>query len=337
MRKRQILCALLSLFISGLIIGWALAPWPVGDDPIQKLTQIEETASSIAQSPFTGEHIKMPQVDPDRLQSDLNALAFERFTDAQRAQAREYIQQVLADAGWSVQSHDFETGVNLYAERPGTDPNAGTILLGAHYDTVPRSPGADDNASGVVVVLEAARLLRDMSTTRTLKLVFFDLEELGLLGSQAFASDDQLTDHVQGALIMEMLGYSCDQPGCQRYPQGLPIDPPSDRGDFIAVVGNQQDAQLIDAFQSTHGSLPNLVKLAIPISVPILPDLLRSDHVPFWREGIGAVMVTDTANFRNPHYHQPSDTVETLDLDFLSGTAQIVIDAVTRLLKPANL
>lgn len=282
----------------------------------------------------------MPTVDSQRLLNDLESLTFNRYAETDRAKARRYILRALHKAGWTAQEMPFtsgtHSGVNLYAERPGSEPSAGAILLGAHYDSVERSPGADDNATSVAIVLEAARLL-SAATPRTLKLVFFDLEEIGLLGSQAFIEDPSQQENLQGAIILDMVGYACHEAGCQSYPPVLPITPPTDRGDFLAVIGNQGHPALIDGFtQSTRPTLPQVLTLAIPTFGDFTPDLVRSDHAPFWKKGLGAVLVTDTANFRNPNYHQPTDTLETIDREFFLGSAQVIVNAVTALLQGSN-
>lgn len=276
----------------------------------------------------------VPAVRSERLLADLEALSFERYGRNDRAQARTYITQALQEMGWQPQSQPFQNGVNLIAERSGSDPKAGTILIAAHYDTVPGSPGADDNASAVASVLETARLLRTRRTPKTLKVAFFDLEEQGLQGSFAFTAQDENLKGLQGAVILEMLGFACYQAGCQQYPESLPLEPPSDRGDFLAVVGDQEHLPLLNAFQVANQiNLPSAITLAIPLKGLMIPDVLRSDHAPFWYRGIGAVMVTDTANFRTPHYHQASDTPATIDPKFFVGSTQLVVNAVTTLLE----
>lgn len=282
-------------------------------------------------------------IDRQRLMNHLTALAIERYTPAGRARTRRYIVNALQAVGWVPQEQSFThtvaektvTGINVIAAKPGTDPTAGEILLGAHYDTVEGTPGADDNGSGVAVLLEAARLFGDRSFPRSLKLVFFDLEEEGLLGSQAFVEDQSQTRFLNGTVILEMVGYGCNEPGCQRYPQGLPVTPDSTVGNFLAVVGDMRHGGLIDAFQpENHDSSLPIFTLQVPTLGPLTPDLLRSDHVPFWRHGLGAVMVTDTANFRNPHYHQPSDTPQSLNEEFFNGSAEVVVRAIAHLLTP---
>lgn len=327
--KRSIWAALCIITVFGVIVGWN---WRITPQPQAIETSFEQQAQAVppaqSDSPFPA-----LEVNVDRLWADVTALAFKRFTPADRSLARGHILDALREAGWSPRAQPFEQGVNIVAERPGTDPTAGKILLGAHYDTVEQAPGADDNATAVATVLEAARLLGATPTPRGLQLVLFDEEEVGLLGSFAFTDRPAETRDLRGAVVLEMLGFACYTPGCQRYPLGLPIAPPSDQGNFLAVIGDQDHLPLIHSFeQGSQANLPPVVTLPIPM-VPFLPpDLLRSDHAAFWRKGLGAVMVTDTANFRSPHYHLPSDTVETIDKPFFFGSAQLVVNAVTLLL-----
>jgi Peptidase family M28 len=327
--KRSLCLLLLLLTTLGMIIAWQRLPFSPPPNPAAQFVQQ-------VRPPVT-----LPTVDAQRLLTDLDALAFNRYTEDDRAKARQYITESLENSGWTVQEIPFEGGVNLYAERSGNDPTAGDILLGAHYDSVEQSPGADDNATSVSVLLEAARLL-STSTPRTLKLLFFDLEESGLLGSQAFADDptqkeNLKSDRLKGAIILDMVGYACHEAKCQSYPPVLPITPPTDRGDFLAVIGNQGHPDLINSFtQSTRPTLPQVLTLEIPTLGGFTPDLVRSDHAPFWKKGLGAVLVTDTANFRNPNYHQPTDTLETIDREFFLGSAQIIVNAVATLLQGSN-
>ncbi|MBE9098464.1 M28 family peptidase [Vacuolonema iberomarrocanum] len=271
-------------------------------------------------------------VEGDRLLAHVEALAFPRFDDEDRDRTRRYLQQELERDGWQVTDQPFTEGINIVATRPDTDPEAEIVILAAHYDTVFQSPGADDNATGVATLLEAAHLFAPLETARTLQLVFFDQEEAGLLGSTAFAAT-VTPSPASVAIVLDMVGYACDEPGCQTYPSGLPIEPPSDRGNFLAAIGDQPHNFLLSAFQSQIGdTLPPVFTLAVPQLGALTPDLLRSDHAPFWEEGIGAILVTDTANFRNPHYHQPSDTPDTLDPIFFRGSAQIILNATYQLL-----
>lgn len=289
--------------------------------------------------------IEIPQISSTRIIADVEELAFERYSPPQLELARDYIIQQLDEAGWKLQQQEFEGGVNLYADRPGTDPDAGIILLAAHYDTVAFSPGADDNATGVATVLEIARALGQRETVRSLRVAFFDQEERGLWGSLAFAGNEELRANLKAAIVIDMIGYACHNPGCQQYPAKLPVTPPSSKGDFLVVVGDAEHLPLLNIFNSANNSAttqglnsqsidtPQTLTLPIPFKGILMPDTLRSDHAPFWYQGIGAVLLTDTANLRNPHYHQPTDLLETIDRSFFIGSAQVILNATTHLLE----
>lgn len=287
-----------------------------------------------------------PQVSETNLFAHLKKLNFQRYTSIERKRTRTYIINELRKLGWEAKLEKFPQGVNIFAERKGTEKAAGAILVAAHYDTVLKSPGADDNASGVAVTLEVARLLGKIPTPRTLQLAFFDKEESGLLGSLAFAAQPKHTENLQGVIVMDMVGYGCYTSGCQKYPQNLPITPPSDKGDFLAVIGDAEHLPLLNSFaerkqiaaksgnsENKHLNQPSVLKLPIPLKGVLTPDVLRSDHAPFWYQGVGAVLVTDTANLRTPHYHQPSDTFTNIDRSFFKGAAQIVVDTTSDLLE----
>jgi Zn-dependent M28 family amino/carboxypeptidase len=283
--------------------------------------------------------INTPLVSADKLFAHIKKLNFTRYTPGDRSRARNYISNYISSTlnkenkagSWEVKLEEFPDGVNIIALRPGTDKKAGTILVGAHYDSVMVSPGADDNASGVAVTLEIARLLGSRPTPKTLEVVLFDKEETGLKGSIAFTTNPDNIKDLKGAIIMDMVGFACHTPGCQRFPQGLPIRPPTDKGDFLAVIGDTEHPDLINAFSNSQ-NLPPILKLPIPGKGLLTPDLLRSDHAPFWYQNIGAVLVSDTANFRTPYYHQASDTPSTIDRKFFTGSAQLIINAVNSLL-----
>ena len=257
----------------------------------------------------------------------------DRYTKKNRTFARNYITASLKSLGWLPNLQRFADGINIVAERPGTSPTAGTIIVAAHYDTVPGSPGADDNASGVATLLELARIFHDLPTAQTLKLVFFDAEEIGLRGSLAFTANKANLANLDGVVVMDMIGFGCYTPGCQKYPPGLPSFAQRNRGDFLAVVGDAEHLQLLNAFKSA--TVP-VITLPIPLKGLFTPDVLRSDHAPFWYQGIGAVLVTDTANLRSPHYHQSSDTVANIDRAFFTSAAQVVVNATHRLLVMGN-
>ena len=253
--------------------------------------------------------------------------------------AAEYLAARLAEYGWATSGQPFRAlgksyfnilGVKWPPGRPAKDGPA-PLLIGAHYDTVVGSPGADDNASGLAVLLEAADRLRHLVVARPVWLAAFCLEEHGLLGSRAFISGLKQTGQpVDGAIVLECVGYASRDAGSQRTPPGVPISLPS-IGNFLGIVGNEASRDLLAAVERNarrvSPSTPTLA-LAVPARGESLPDVRRSDHAAFWDEGHRAVMLTDTANFRNPHYHQPSDTLDTLDLDFLEGVSEIVVGCI---------
>ena len=238
---------------------------------------------------------------------------------------QQYIRQELEQWG-NVETHEFRVRgkthqnliLNLAAHAKGKQKSP--VLIGAHYDAVPGTPGADDNATGVAALLELARTFAAAPASCPMRLVAFDMEEYGLLGSTEYAA--QLRQQQQPLRLMislEMLGYCNSTSGSQRYPTGLERFYPN-RGDFIALIGNLP-------------TIPDLIRLSriirkvgVPsqwLPVPnrglIVPQTRLSDHAPFWDQGYRAMMVTDTAFLRNPHYHQASDRIETLDLDFFTG------------------
>jgi len=196
------------------------------------------------------------------------------------------------------------------------------------------SPGADDNASALAVLLEAAARLQPPGLRRPVHYIGFCLEEEDLLGSRAYvASLQEARQSILGAIVLECVGYARSEPGSQQTPPHLPITIPS-VGDFLGVIGNEASRDLVTAIMSCGSATVPSLKM-IPLTVPgrgeLLPDTRRSDHAAFWDQRLPAVMLTDTADFRNPHYHRPSDTIETLNLDFLSDVAAVVTAAVAGL------
>ena len=241
-------------------------------------------------------------------------------------QVEQYIQKQLSECG-PVEPFPFEANGcqhrNWILKLPGSRPGRPPILVGAHFDAAPATPGADDNASGVAVLLELARHFAADPAPSPLWLVAFDLEERGMVGSTAYARFlKQQRQPLRLMLSLEMLGYRDPTPGSQRYPAGPERLYPN-RGDYIGLIGNWP----------TWGDLLKLQRDFQKVGIPccwllagqrglILPATRLSDHSPFWDAGYPAVMVTDTAFLRNPHYHKLSDTLETLDPDFLTGVCQ---------------
>ncbi|WP_341737317.1 M20/M25/M40 family metallo-hydrolase [Microcoleus sp. CAWBG640] len=257
-----------------------------------------------------------------------------------------YVQQYIREqfAQWgTVEVDDFAVRGrihhNLILDLPPLSPPLAKggkqekpIVIGAHYDTVPGTPGADDNATGVAVLLELARAIALQPLKYPVKLVAFDMEESGYFGSKDYA--DKLKAQKQSLRLMislEMLGYCNHNPNSQKYPTGLKYFYPNS-GNFIALIGNLRTVpDLINLSDKIRKSGQLCEWLPVPNRGLIVPDTRRSDHAPFWDNGYPAIMVTDTANMRNPHYHQASDRIETLDLDFLAGVCGGLIEAIRHL------
>ncbi|MBW4615965.1 MAG: M28 family peptidase [Desmonostoc vinosum HA7617-LM4] len=307
-------------------------------------TIVERIPAEKLQPKAQSQTVSTLKVSVGKLLAHVQKLNYPRYTITERSRSRAYITTELKKLGWKPKLEKFSNGVNIFAERPGTDIAAKAILVAAHYDTVASSPGADDNATGVAVTLEIARLLGASRTSRTLQLAFFDQEETGLLGSKAFVSNSARLQKIGGVIVMDMVGYACYSVGCQQYPKGLPVNPPSNKGDFLVVVGDAEHLPLLSVFQNSSmifptafskerkGSLPSVLTLPIPLKGLLAPDTLRSDHAPFWYQGVGAVLVTDTANLRTPYYHKPSDIPANIERSFFTGAAQIVVNATAKLL-----
>jgi len=250
---------------------------------------------------------------------------------------QQYIRQQLEQWG-TVGTHEFQvrgkTHQNLILNLPAL--NGGKqkppILIGAHYDAVPGTPGADDNATGVAVLLELARAFAAELALHPLQLVAFDMEEYGLLGSSQYAADlKQQQQPLRLMISLEMLGYCDSAPGSQRYPAGLERFYPN-RGNFIGLIGNLPtipDLIRLSRIIRTDGTPCEW--LPAPNRGLIVPQTRLSDHAPFWDQGYRAMMVTDTAFLRNPHYHKASDRIDSLDLDFLTGVCRGLISGIRRL------
>jgi hypothetical protein len=302
--------------------------------------------------------------DPVRLRRDVELLAAagprnRRWAGDAMEAAEDHVLDSLAAAGWRIEVHPFRaalrfasndsgdrwarvlrvrpyrglSGVNLIARHPRSAPGA-PVVIGAHLDTVRRSPGADDNASGVAALLEIARLLDTLQQPPAVVLAVFDLEELGLVGAADAARRLTGVGRLSGMIGLESVGYYSSEAASQRLPAGAARAFPAaaravaeggGRGDFTLVVHRRSSTSAAWLWQAAAEELGHrAVLLRDPrrdgmvgvLSTPALPQTLhlgRSDHAAFWRRGVPALMLTDTASFRNPHYHQPSDLPDTVD------------------------
>ena len=272
-------------------------------------------------------------VSIDRIRSHIRALEGVRHPVAAPEaleRAADYITEALRSLDYEMDEHRFLDNGRLFrnviATRRGLHRPLERVVVLAHFDTVAGTPGADDNASGVAVMLEIASVLAPFSFERSIHIIGVSLEEnetnddpcSGTRGSRAlatYASDNGW--NIEGVIVLESVAYAGD---CvvQTVPPGVAIPVP-EAGNFVAVVGNERSMDLLGGFvravERYRGDLPHVV-LTVPGNGELLPDSRRSDHASFWDEGFRAIMLTDTTNFRNPHYHRSSDTLATLNLEF---------------------
>jgi Zn-dependent M28 family amino/carboxypeptidase len=256
-----------------------------------------------------------------------------------------YIEGQWNDMGYSIQRENFDAlgdeATNLIVEQSGSKRADEIVLLGAHYDTVAATPGADDNASAVAVLLEVSRLLQKHQGKRTVRFVAFACEEapyfnLNAMGSQYHARRSRTRgDKIVGMPCLEMVGYYRDDKGSQSIPPLIPrwlrcFFPR--RGDFLAAVGNLPSWKL--CLQFRRGFKRGSKKM--PLFSICLPEKIReirlSDNSSFWDQHYPALMLTDTSFLRNPNYHLETDTPETLDYDRMTQVTLGVAGAVRYLL-----
>ncbi len=267
-------------------------------------------------------------VEENRLQAHVEKLAAitpsrNSFNMASLNRAADYINAEFAKTGcmveeqvYTVEGKDFRNVSCSFGPK-----GAPLMILGAHYDVhFNDNPGADDNASGVAGVLEVARLMAALkpALTHRLELVAYTLEEQPHFNSQSMGSQVHAARIVKNKvplklmISVEMIGYFSDEPGSQRFPLALlkPFYP--DRGNFIGVVGQLMERGAVKRVKT-------LMQSAAPLPVyslnapTFVPEAGLSDHKSYWDLGLPAVMVTDTAFLRNPNYHRPTDTPDTLD------------------------
>lgn len=252
--------------------------------------------------------------------------------------AAAYIAKNWEEQDYAVQRQEYEArgvkSANLEIEVQGTTLADEIILIGAHYDSVLGSPGANDNGSGVAALLEISRLLKSRNQARTIRFVAFTNEEPPFflrrdMGSSVYASRARSRkENIVAMLSLETLGYYSEAPGSQQYPFPFSFFYP-DTANFIGFVGNLGSRQLVQqslaAFRR-HANFPS-EGTAAP---GWITGIGWSDHWSFWRKGYKAIMVTDTALFRYRYYHTAGDTPEKIDYDRLArvtnGLAQVVIE-----------
>ncbi|TNF55457.1 M28 family peptidase [bacterium] len=276
----------------------------------------------------TGAHIQTMDIQNNlkkivhRLSRDIGSRGYLQL-DALR-KTSDYIVSELKQYGYTVSLHPYtfqgNTYSNLSVEIRGEKSPEKILIIGAHYDTVTGTPGADDNASGIAGLLELARILYNRSFDKTVRFVAFTLEEPPLfrsksMGSYVYArSLNRKGEDIEGMICLEMIGYFTDKPESQFFP--LPFFKwfYPEKGNFITLVSNMQSKGFLTKIKRAFKKGTSLPVESIS-TVSIIPGIDFSDHRSFWKFGYNALMVTDTAFFRNPNYHGKGDTAETLDYE----------------------
>ncbi|MBC7771939.1 MAG: M28 family peptidase [Pyrinomonadaceae bacterium] len=280
------------------------------------------------------------RADVERLASDLGGRSI--FYPRRLAECAVFLDDSLKAAGYATTSYTFvvhgTSCPNIEVVLPGTSKPDEVIVVGAHYDAFQGSPAADDNASGVAAVLALARAFHGQPAARTLRFVLFVNEEppsfmTADMGSLVYARGCKVRgDRVVAMLSLETIGYYTDAERSQHYPPPLGQLYPS-RGNFIAFVGNYSSRRLVrDSIASfrEHARFPSEGAALFGG----IPGVGWSDHWAFWQCGYPAIMVTDTAPFRNPNYHTAADTPETLDYERMArvveGLHAVIADLANR-------
>ena len=277
------------------------------------------------------------RIDRAGMQRDLAAIVGDRNDRTAGPHLRavtRHVEAQLRRAGWTVRRETIRHGDriadNLIADRAGRDADR-VVVVAAHLDTVPLSPGADDDGSGLAALLSIARAASRLPTSASLRILAFAFEEDGLIGSSQYvaALPESERSQIVAVLSMDMIGYRDPTPWSQRYPAGIEQvvrRPLPNTGDFVAALGIESEP-ILAAMEHAQQYVTDLRAGVVPLrrwQVFAAPDVLRGDHAPFWLAGIPAAAIGDTGNFRNPHYHQQSDRLESIDLDFATLAARWV-------------
>ncbi len=283
---------------------------------------------------------------PDRLRADVTELSIlypgrHASKPGRLDDAATWIESRLRDAGLEPGADRYETGGvvfrNVIGEIPGSDPDRNPIIvIGAHYDTTPDTPGADDNASAVAVGLALAEYFVNRRRPATLRFVFFANEEGPSSGTRAMGSliragrARAADDRIVAMLCLEMLGYYSDDPVSEQtveVARQFGVEPPP-QANFLAAVAIPESADLLSRVAADWSGDVSL----LPVISPTRSGYAgRSDHASYWQVGYPAVMFTDTAELRNPHYHRPSDRADTLDYERMASAAESLSVVVNRL------
>ena len=305
-------------------------------------TTISFKAKPIGASRMIADALK--RIDENYLHQIVEAISIPRhfvFEPHNNERTAHWIRSEFGKIGWKA---EFQGKYQNIVATSGRRTKGPYLIAAGHYDTVPGSPGADDNASSVAVLLACAKVLKQIKATRSIMMVVFNREEDLFKGSIDFVQR-HLWDRLQGqgyeiaeVNVLEMVGYCSHEPGSQRKPPGLPVKV-RDTGDFLGIIGNSQSNAIVSSLlRSARTFMDGFPVIGLKTFMGIekyVPVLQRSDHAPFWAAKIPALMWTDTSEYRNPHYHKHSDTPDTLDYQFMGKVARLLLARMIQHSKPS--
>jgi hypothetical protein len=294
---------------------------------------------------------KAPPLNPverklfNNLKSHVALLATDLRHHLNLEPSKNHIIEQFRSYGYQVSLQEYQlldkTYANIEVELLGKDKPEEIIIIGAHYDAVAGSPGANDNASGVAGILEIARLLSGQALSRTIRIVAFVNEEPPFFQTEAMGSlvyanrSAERGENIVGVIVLETIGYFRDEPGSQHYPPLINLFYP-DKGNFIAFISNLSSRRLLrDAINifRQHATIPSQ-GAALPAWIP---GVDWSDHWSFWKNGYPAIMITDTAPYRYPYYHTAQDTPDKIDYEKITRVVlavQKMVEALANRLVP---
>ena len=280
-------------------------------------------------------------ISAQNLKSHMERLNFDRSPEKGYpglVESAQYLEKEFLKLGLKINENEFQwhgkSYRNIVADKTGNSFPNRVLILGAHYDTVPDSRGADDNASAVSVLLELARTIQTVPLEYTVRFIAFSLEEYEFAGSTYYVNRlKQGNEEILGMISLEMVGFTGPK---QHYPSYINPKYYPNVGDFIAIIGNERSKELLGKvhriFKTRVPELPSEF-LLVPGNGEGMEEVRLSDHSPFWDSGFQALMITDTAFLRNPNYHLPSDRIETIDFEFMRKVAMGVYYSVFELAK----
>ena len=328
--------------IGVVVVAIASCGPPLADFPVAPTGPMEVPADVIDDDcgPYSSQTLALC-IQQQRIEQDVRAIAKPRPPASRQHQAvRSLCHERLASQGYEVELHQYDTGVNVIGVKPGFSRPQEHVVVGAHYDHLPDCPGADDNASGVAVVLETARVLSEARFDRSLVVACWDEAERGQVGSTAYASRAKSrSEEIVVAINYESVGFFSDEPDSQRIPDGfeqlfpdeaLALLDSSYRGDFLLVIGETSSTTWAESMQR-HGvrnGLPvHLLRLSDRQRIKQQDKLHRSDHVSFWKNDYPALLITDSGGYRNPFRHCKGgpDAADGLSYGHAAKVAQVAL------------